>query len=215
MQVGIGGRMVIAIGIIGSVIMLSGCAYLNGDAMWLSTNQKDVALYKRFPAFGDVEYSFHEDNLPFCFNLYGYHEFGHLGHTAGLPDSSRGGYIATNSVLRFSVENTKPEVRVEFFVSNGVVQVVGCKGQECRVECRKGVLPNDSTPISMDKRWRESALGRLLSVGVWHSGCSIQLHRLGEYGIVYNYTFPPSDDGHTKLFISEIKNLRWFHWPDL
>ena len=52
-------------------------------------------------------------------------------------------------------------------------------------------------------------------IGVWHSGCSIQIHRMGEYGVVYNYTFPPSDDGHMTLCILEIKNLRWFHWPDL
>lgn len=196
-------------------ILMSGCAYLNGDAMWLSAGQKNLALCKRFPTFGDVEYSFQEDNLPFCFNVLGYHEFGHLGHAMGAPDFSKGDYIATNSVLRFSVENTKPKVHVEFLVSNGVVQVIGCRGKECLVERREGALPNESISISIDEKWRECALGRLVSVGVWHSGCSIQIHRMGEYGVVYNYTFPPSDDGHMTLCILEIKNLRWFHWPDL
>ena len=204
-----------SIGIVAVVVMLPGCAYLNGDAMWLSTGQKGVAICNRFSTFGDVEYSFNDDNLPFRFNVSGYHEFGHVGHSTGVPDFSKGGYIATDSVLRFSVEGTKPEVRLEFLVSNGVVQVVGCCGQECQVERRKGSLPSEAKSISIDERWREIALGRLVSVGVWHSGCSVQIHRLGEYGVVYNYTFPSSDDGRVTLCISDIQNLRWFHWPGL
>ena len=201
--------------IISLAIAISGCSYLNGDAIWLSDGQKDVVLSKRFSTFGDVEYSFQEDNLPFNFHLYGYHEFGHLGHSAEGPDFSKGGYIEENSVLRFSVENHNPEVRVEFLVSNGVVQVVGYNGQESRVEWRKGPLPNDAMSINADERWREIASGRVVSVGVWHSGCSIRIHRLAEYGVVYNYTFPSSSDGHMTLCISQIKNMRWFHWPDL
>ena len=50
--------------IVSVVILYSGCAYMNGDAIWLSEGQKEVTLRNRFSTFGDVEYSFDESNLP-------------------------------------------------------------------------------------------------------------------------------------------------------
>ncbi len=207
--------IVIGLGLATSVVVLSGCAYLNGDALWLSNGQKGVFLHQSFSTLGDVEYSFQEDNLPFCFHMLGSHEFGHVAHSMGSLDFSKGGYVSRCSLLRFSIRKTNPNVYVEFFMSNGVMQVAGVSAQGGHIELRKGPLPNDAAPINVNERWREIVLGKLVCITIWNSGCSIQIHRLGEYGIVYNYFFPSKDGECTILCISEIKNMRWFHWPSL
>lgn len=201
--------------ILASVIFLHGCAYMNGDAIWLSSGQKEVTLRKWFSTFGDVEYSFGESNLPFCFNLFGYHEFGHLGHFMGYPDFSKGGYIAKETVLRFSVKRAKTKEYVEFLVSNGIMRVSASNVLHCQIERRNGSGLNSMKPIVINERWCEYVTGKLVSIGVWKDGLSIAIQQLGEYGVVYNYFFPSNYNDCMKLYILEIKNLRWFHWACL
>ena len=196
--------------------LFSGCAYMNGDAMWLSRHQKESKRYNRLSTFGDVEYSFHDDRLPFCFIVDGCSEFGHIGRSMGAPDLSEGGYVGIDSVLRFTVKTTNPDVGVEFLVSNGVLQVVCAPGPHgWKVERRTGPLSKDTALIDMNEQWREQAQGRSISVGVWSHGCSIRIHRLGSYGVVYNYSFPENEGGYASLCILQIENLRWCHYARL
>ena len=69
--------------------------------------------------------------------------------------------------------------------------------------------------IDMNEQWREQAQGRSISVGVWSHGCSIRIHRLGSYGVVYNYSFPENEGGYASLCILQIENLRWCHYARL
>lgn len=48
-----------------TVCGLCGCAYLNGDAMWLGKDQKDVAVSNTLLTWTSTEYEFDEGNLPF------------------------------------------------------------------------------------------------------------------------------------------------------
>lgn len=201
--------------IVSAVILYSGCAYMNGDAIWLSEGQKEVTLRNRFSTFGDVEYSFDESNLPFCFNLFGCHEFGHLGHFIGAPDFSKGGYIAKGDVLRFSVERVKTNEHVEFLVSNGVMRVVDSNVLYCRIERRNSSGLNSMRIVDINERWHEYTMEKLLSIIVWKDGFSIAIQQLGEYGVVYNYFFQSNHNDSMRLRIFEIKNLRWFHWAQL
>ena len=68
--------------------------------------------------------------------------------------------------------------------------------------------------IDMNEQWREQAQGRSISVGVWSHGCSIRIHRLGSYGVVYNYSFPENEGGYASLCILQIENLRWIIMQD-
>lgn len=197
------------------VLTLGGCAYLNGDAMWLSDGQKEVTISGGLSTLFDTEYSFKERNLPFSFKVLRNQEFGHIGHSAGSPDFSKGGYIATNSVLRFSVKREETSDVAEFMVSNGVLKVVkACRGF-LKVERRTGPYSDDATAMDGDELWSESVVGKLVCLNVGSWGFSCQLRRLGEYGVVYNYEFPVREDGSTCLIIHEIKNLRWFHRASL
>lgn len=48
-----------------TVCGLCGCAYLNGDAMWLGKDQKDVAVSNTLLTWTSTEYEFDDGNLPF------------------------------------------------------------------------------------------------------------------------------------------------------
>jgi len=50
-----------------AVSVMGGCAYLNGDAMWLGETQKDVSVSNTLMTLSDTEYDFKEGNLPFTF----------------------------------------------------------------------------------------------------------------------------------------------------
>lgn len=195
--------------------MASGCAYLNGDAIWLSAEQRKVVLGRTFPTFEDVEYSFGDGNLPFCFEMTGYHEFGHIGHLCGVLDLSRGGLIKADSVLHISVSAQNAGEGVEFMISNGVMRVVKGCSMASRIERRTGPLLLDAVSMKGNEQWNETADGQLVSFGVWENGCSVRIHRPGEYGVVYNYEYPVHDTGPTRLRIYKMKNLRWFHWSSL
>lgn len=195
--------------------MASGCSYLNGDVLLLSAGQRKVVLDHRFSTFGDVEYSFENDNLPFCFEMTGCHEFGHFGHFWGNPDLSSGGVVKRDSVLRFSVHAPMAGNGVEFLVSNGVMRVVGGNSSDCRVERRTGPYQSDVLSLKGNARWNEAVEGRSFSIVVWQYGFSVRIHNLGEYGVVYNYEYPVQGSDPMRLFIYRMENLRLFHWPSL
>lgn len=198
-----------------AVLALGGCAYLNGDAMWLSDGQKEVLISGGLSTLFDTEYSFKERNLPFSFKVLRNQEFGHIGHSMGSPDFSKGGYIATNSVLRFSIKREGSSDVAEFMVSNGVLKVVkACKGF-VKVERRTGPYPDDATARNDNELWSEPVMGKLVRLDVGSWGFSFHLHKMGEYGVAYNYEFPSSEGGCVCLIIHEIKSLRWFHWASL
>jgi len=195
--------------------MYSGCAYLNGDALWLSAEQRKVSLDRTFPTLGDVEYSFGKGNLPFCFEMTGCHEFGHIGHSFGALDLSRGGLIGIDSVLHISISAQNAGDGVEFMISNGVMRVVKDSSVASRTERRTGPGLLNAVSMEGNERWKETADGKLVSIHVRQYGCSVRIHRPGEYGVVYNYEYPVHDTGPTWLRIYKIKDLRWFHWPSL
>lgn len=198
-----------------AVLALGGCACLNGDALWLSNGQKEVVISGGLSTLFDTEYSFKEDNLPFSFKVVHNQEFGHVGHSMGSPDFSKGGYIGSNSVLRFSLKKEGASDAAEFLVSNGVLKVVKpCKGF-VKVERRTGPYSDDAAAMNVDELWSESVMGKLVRLNVGSWGFSLQLHKLGEYGVVYDYAFSPTEDGCAYLTVQEIRNLRWFHWASL
>ena len=144
------------------VLTLGGCAYLNGDAMWLSDGQKEVTISGGLSTLFDTEYSFKERNLPFSFKVLRNQEFGHIGHSMGSPDFSKGGYIATNSVLRFSIKREGSSDVAEFMVSNGVLKVVkACKGL-VKGERRTGPYSGEATAMDGDELWSEPVVGKLV-----------------------------------------------------
>ena len=196
-------------------LSLGGCAYLNGDAMWLSGGQKEVVISGGLPTLFDTEYSFKEGNLPFSFKVSCNQEFGHIGHSMGSPDLSKGGYIGGNSVLRFSIQGENAADSAEFLVSNGVLKVVKSDKRFVKAERRTEPYPNDAKTICDDELWNEPVMGKLVCINVGNWGFSLNLHKLGGYGVVYNYEFPLNKDGYLCLVIHEIKNLRWFHWASL
>ena len=193
----------------------SGCAYLNGDALWLSAEQRKLVLGRTFPTLGDVEYSFGKGNLPFCFEMTGCHEFGHIGHSFGELDLSKGGLIKSDSVLHVSVSARDAGDGLEFMVGNGVMRGVKESPMVIRTERRTGPLPGDSISVNGNELWNETAIGKVVSIVVWQYGCSVRIRRPGEYGVVYNYEFLVHDVGPMRLRIDKIENLRWFHWPSL
>ena len=197
------------------VLSLGGCAYLNGDAMWLSDGQKEVVISGGLPTLFDTEYSFKESNLPFSFKVLRNREFAHIGHSFGSPDFSKGGYIDENSVLRFSIKEEGMPDAAEFLVSNGVLKVVKACKRFVNAERRTGPYQNDAKVVGSDELWTEPVMGKLVCMNVGNCGFSFHLHKLGEYGVVYNYHFPPNNDSRACLIIQEIKNLRWFHWASL
>ena len=198
-----------------AVLALGVCAYLNGDAMWLSDEQKEVVISGCLSTLFETEYSFKESNLPFTFKVLRNQEFGHIGHSMGSPDFSKGGYIATNSVLRFSIKGEVSSDATEFIVSNGLLKVVkACRGL-VKGERRTGPYAGDATAMDGDELWSEPVVGKLVCLNVGNWGFSCQLHKLGEYGVVYNYELPSSEDGCACLIIHEIRNLRWFHRASL
>ena len=198
-----------------AVLALGGCAYLNGDALWLSNGQNEVVISGSLSTLFDTEYSFKEDNLPFSFKVVHSQEFGHIGHSTGSPDFSKGGYIGSNSVLRFSFKKEKASDMAEFLVSNGVLKVVKAGKGFVKVERRTGPYSDDAAVMDVDELWSEPVMGKLVCLDVGSWGFSLHLHKLGEYGVVYNYAFPSTEDGCAYLTIQEIRNLRWFHWASL
>ena len=198
-----------------AVLALGGCACLNGDAMWLSDGQKEVLISGGLSTLFETEYSFKESNLPFTFKVLRNQEFGHIGHSMGSPDFSKGGYIATNSVLRFSIKREGASDVAEFMVSNGVLKVVKACKELVKGERRTGPYSGEATAMDDDELWSEPVVGKLVCLNVGSWGFSFHLHKLGEYGVVYNYEFPSSEDGRACLIIHEIKNLRWFHRASL
>lgn len=192
-----------------------GCAYLNGDAMWLSDGQKEVVISGGLSTLFETEYLFEESNLPFSFKVVHNQEFGHIGHSMGSPDFSKGGYIGGSSVLRFSIQREDVSDSAEFLVSNGVLNVVKSNRRFLKVERRTSPYPNDAKSIGDHELWNEPVMGKLVCINVGNWGFSLQLHKLGEYGVVYNYEFPFNKDSHASLVIQEIENLRWFHRASL
>ena len=133
------------------VLALGGCAYLNGDAMWLSDEQKEVVISGCLPTLFETEYSFKESNLPFSFKVLRNREFAHIGHSFGSPDLSKGGYIDENSVLRFSIKEEGMPDAAEFLVSNGVLKVVKACKRFVNAERRTG-------PLSFSAEQRQSCV---------------------------------------------------------
>ena len=103
----------------------------------------------------------------------------------------------------------------EFLVSNGVLKVVKACKQFLNAERRTGPNRSDARAIGGGELWSEPVMGKLICMNIGNCGFSFHLHKLGEYGVVYNYDFPLSDNGRARLIIKEIKNLRWFHWASL
>lgn len=208
--------MPVAICELSLVLSMSGCAYFNGDLLWLPSEQKEIVIRSRLPTLWDTEYSFEENNLPFCFKLYGCHEFMHIGHSNGAPDYSKGGNITDGSVLRFSIGIEGQRDNVEFLITNGFFQVISSSISNGHLVRRNGLYSSNKTEIDINERWRESVLGKSVSISIWNYGCSIQLHDIGEYGVVYNYLLSCSDTNCAALLIiDDIKNLRLFHSANL
>lgn len=198
-----------------SLVML-GCAYLNGDSMWLASEEKEVVIRSTFPTLWDTEYSIGKKNLPFCFKLYGCHEFMHIGHSHGAPDYSKGGNITNKDILRFSIGIEGQKENVEFLITNGILQVVSSNINNGHLIRLNGLYANNREMIDVGKRWHESVLGKSVTISVWNYGCSIMVHNIGEKGVVYNYYFSANHNRYaTLLIIYEIGNLRWFHGASL
>jgi len=94
---------------------LSGCAYLNGDAMWLGVNQKEVRVSNTLLTWFDTEYNLGEDNLPFVFVC--------------LPSEDPyefGVRLSTNSVFRVRFQRGNEAREGDDFVEvrNGIMRVV-------------------------------------------------------------------------------------------
>lgn len=110
-------------GLVGIVLaVLSGCAYLNGDAMWLSKDQKSVSISNTLLTLTETEYEFDEDNLPFCFTC--------------KPSKTPYDFIVhleTNSVFKIRIRTTNSDVGSEddavIAVGNGVATVYGGRGK--------------------------------------------------------------------------------------
>lgn len=101
------------------LMALYGCAYLNGDAMWLGETQKGVSVSNTLMTLRDTEYDFKEGNLPFTFTC----------EPSGTPYLF-GARLQTNSVLKVRfVWGDCPKDRDEVVeIRNGVAHIHKCDG---------------------------------------------------------------------------------------
>jgi len=94
--------------------VMGGCAYLNGDAMWLGEAQKGVSVSNTLMTLIITEYDFKEGNLPFAFTC----EPSRTSYEFGLN-------LQTNSVFKVRfVWGDSPEDGDEFVeIRNGVARI--------------------------------------------------------------------------------------------
>lgn len=125
-------------GLIGIVLTtLSGCAYLNGDAMWIGSDQKSVCVSNTLMTLTETEYKFKEDNLPFCFTC--------------KPSSTSYDFIVdleTNSVFKIRIctkhNNVSQKDDAVIAVCNGMATI---SGGLCALEWQRWDNP--------DCRWKK------------------------------------------------------------
>ena len=194
------------------MIVLCGCARINGDPFWISCDQHEVILHDRVYAFGDSHYDIADGNLPFMFTLTsGTYEFGCCCHELGSPRHDQ--VLTAKSILRFEIRQSSDDIGSVFLISNGVFRLIRHGDDISQMEVR--CTPND-TNVKNSLITLGNGIG---IIGNWlsiicvpPSGFSIKIHRPGVHGTVIVGYFKRQKET-AQLVIQSLDNMNLYRYP--
>ena len=192
--------------------LLCGCARINGDPFWISSDQHEVTLHDRVYALGDTRYDLKAENLPFAFTLNsGTYDFGCYRHEwgCGCLDS----VLTVQSVFQFEIRQLGCDIGSIFQVSNGVFRLIRQGDDVSHIELRYSPY-DDSVQSSL----KDVELG-IKAVGAWMqiicfppSGVSISIREPKKYGAVMVLRFKRQEP-QLQLVIQSIEGVSFYRYP--